>query len=536
MFDYNTELAIKELFLFQYVLADAVNAHDIFKLFCDIYCVGETERNEIIGLLDNKELNSIHTLNDYYREARLKQYFQNFRGGYVVDDERIEELVAIKGVVFEKANNDKLVCAYEKSCGRAYDELVSLAAEGVVSAKRLLGILQMTGICITQDVCAGLTHLRDVVDWLDTQSLVTAMHFDADNRQEYLDKLYTITQKTDYATIVEQLQIQYGIENCMASESAKMLEKAFVIGAVKREVCSSQHLRILRSNVLSDKDKRAVLLSGNKELVPAVCGLPLQLESAKIKMRYDVEEVLNRADENATIMSALENNHLRSRDFYRCLCVCANSEYIRNAYTDYLVAVFSASNVVHIDVSSLLPMDLDSTENNVFVRNCQEKNGNVYIIKLSGKIDERIVNLMRAFAPCSSRKSFAISHFGINIDLSAVLPIFICDEKNARLLDGYVSVVKVADVSDSEKELALDELLHKKQTAFSTGLISVEDSVKDMLLDLPVGKMGNVLDRALLSQSLGNGPICLSADIIGKFIGEKNSNGAYGFGGPHAKK
>ncbi len=54
MFDYNTELAVKELFLLQYVLADAVNAQDAFALLCNIYCVGENERNEIAVLLTTK--------------------------------------------------------------------------------------------------------------------------------------------------------------------------------------------------------------------------------------------------------------------------------------------------------------------------------------------------------------------------------------------------------------------------------------------------------------------------------------------------
>lgn len=31
---------------------------------------------------------------------------------------------------------------------------------------------------------------------------------------------------------------------------------------------------------------------------------------------------------------------------------------------------------------------------------------------------------------------FVISRFGITIDLSSVLPIFVCDGKNAQLLDG----------------------------------------------------------------------------------------------------
>ncbi len=536
MFDYNTELAIKEMFLFQYVFADSVNTQYAFGLFCDIYGVDESERNEIIGLLDNKRLNSIRTINDCYRHSRIRQYYEMFCGGYVIDDERVEELIAIKSAVFEKAQNDKLVCAYEKSCGRSYDELVRLAVSGIVAAKRVLGILQMEGLYITQDVCAGRDNLRDAADWLDTQSLVTAIYYNVCNRQKYLDKLYTITQKTDYAIIVEQLQIQYGIENLRISDPAKMLEKAFIIGTAKREVCSSQLLRILRSNVLSEKDKRTVLLSGNKELISAVCGLPLQLECTKIDIKKGVEAVLNRADESEAVMSVLENNLLRDRNFYRCLCIETNSEYARNAYSDYLVNMFPEDNVVQIDVSSLLPMDLDATENNVFIRSCQEKCNNVYIIKLSGKIDERIVNLIKAFALSSSRKAFAVSRFGITIDLSAILPIFVCDGKNAKLFDGCVSVVKSLDVTEGEKELALNDILQKKQMVFSTGIITVEDGAKGMLLNIQTNKIDSVLDQAIMSQRIDSGPICLTADLIGKYIGDQNVNGTYGFGGTHAKK
>ncbi|MDE5593461.1 MAG: hypothetical protein K2I75_05965 [Clostridiales bacterium] len=536
MFDYNTELALKELFLVQYVLGDAINAHDAFDFFCGVYCVDESDGKEIDALLDDKKLDNIHTVGDYYREVRLRQYFQNFRGGYVIEDERIEELISIKGATFEKAQNDKLACAYEKSCGRAYDELVRLAAEGTVSAKRILGILQTEGIYVTQDSRAGHENLRDAADWLDIQSLVTVIYYGEVDRREYLDKLYTVTQKTDYAVVVEQLQIRYGIENCMVSEHAKTLEKAFIIGVAKREICSAQRLRVLRSNVLSEKDKRAVLLSGNKDLIPAVCALPLQLDHRKIPMNKGVAAVLNRAEEMAAVTSVLENNDLRDRAFFRSLCICSNSEYVRDAYAEYIRNIFPDDNVVQIDVSSLLPIDLDATENNVFVRSCQEKCSNVYIIKLSGKIDERIVNLIKAFAPSGGRKAFAVSRLGIGIDLSAVLPVFICDGKNAQLLDGYVCVVKAADVTDDEKEVVLVDLLRKKQQAFSTGTITVDGAAKDILLDMPISRIDGVLDQAVLSRRVDDGPICLSADVIEKFVGDNKTYATYGFGGTHAKK
>ena len=487
-------------------------------------------------MLGDKKLQAIRTVNDYYRESRLKQYYRDFCGGYDVGDERIEELIAIKGTTFENAQKDKLLSASEKSCGRAYDELVKLSSEGVITAKRILGILQVEGIYITQDVCAGIEQLWDAADWLDIQSLVTVIFYCEADRQEYLNRLYTVTQKTDYAVIVEQLQIKYGIENCANSESAKMLKKAFIVGTAKREICSSQHLRIMRSNILSDKDKRAVMLSGNKELVPAVCGLPLSLECGKIEIADSVKAVLNRSDERHVIVRALSKNDLRNRDFFRCLCICSNSEYIREAYIDFMNTAFVGNNVVQIDVSSLLPIDLDATENSIFVRNCQEKKNNIYIIKLSGKIDEMIVGLIKTLAMNYGRKSVAISRLGISIDMSAVLPIFVCDNKNAQLLDGSVSIVRAADISNSEKCLAIEDILHKKQLAFSTGEVTVDDAAKDILLNMPINKIGAVLDQVILSQRIDSEPIRLSSETIKEYISDKVTTGIYGFGGNHAKK
>ena len=536
MFDYNTELAIKETFLFQYVLADAVDAQDIFALFCDIYCVRDNEREEIVGLLDDKRLNDVRTVNDYYRAMRLKEYYQNFVGGYDVYDERIEALIAIKGEVFEKAQKDKLLSAYEKSCGRSYDEIFRLAYEGVVSAKRILGILQVEGVYITQDVRVGLDNLRDCADWLDIQALVTSIYYCEAERQGYLNELYTVTQKTEYAAIVELLQIRYGIENCNVSESAKMLDKAFIIDNAKREVCSLQHLRILRSNTLSDKDKRTVLLSGNKELVPAVCGLPLRLECEKIDTIKEIKTVLSRNDELTAVMRSFDNNDLRNRVFYRSLCICSNSEYVRDAYVDWICGVFAESNIVQIDVASLLPIDFDATENNVFIRKCTEKEDNIYIIKITDKIDERIVRLVKLFATSYGRKAFALSRLGVSIDLSAVLPIFICDRKNAQLLDGSVNMIKAADICENEKSLVFEDLLNKKRTIFAVENITLEDDAKAILLNASINIISDVLDQAILSQRIGDGSIRLSAETVKEYIGDKKAAGTYGFGGSHAKK
>ena len=82
----------------------------------------------------------------------------------------------------------------------------------------------------------------------------------------------------------------------------------------------------------------------------------------------------------------------------------------------------------------------------------------------------------------------------------------------------------------------MDDLLGKKQQAFSTGAITVDDAAKSILLDMPVSKIDSILDRAVLSRRIDNGPVCLSADIIEKFIGDKKSGETFGFGGTHAKK
>lgn len=536
MFDYNAELAIKELFLFQYVLADAIDAHDMLDMLCNIYCVGENERNEIAGLLSDRRLNTIHTVNDFYRELRLKQYYEEFGGGYETDDERIDELIAIKGGIFETAQKSGLLCAYEKSSARAYDELSRLATEGTVMARRILGIMQMEGIYITRDVRVGLDNLRDVADWLDIQSLVTIIYYNEVDREEYLNKLFTVTQKSECAVIAEQLQIEYGLESYTLSETAKILEKAFVVGTAKRETCSAQQLRIIRSNTLTDHDKRTILLSNNKDLVPAVCGLPLRLDFERINIKGALRPVLNRTKEMSSVSCVLENNDLRNRDFFRGLCICSNSEYIRNTYADAISGAFVGDNVIQIDVLSLLPIDLDTTENNIFLRSCRENQNNIFVIKLYGKIDERIVNIVKSFMSNYGRKAFALPRFGISIDLSAVLPIFLCDKRNAQLLDDQVNCVYASEISENESPLLLDDLLLKKRAIFSTGEIKIDDSAKNILLNTGLEKISAILDQAILSHLTGGEDIVLSEEEIREYIKDKKSTTPYGFGGNHAKK
>ena len=530
MFDYNVELAIKEAFLFEYVLADAVNAQDLFGLLCDIYCVDEQSRNEISELLQAERLVNMHTFDDYCREMRIKQYYNNFCGGYVVENEKVEQLVAIKGAVFEQAQNSKLFSGYDKSSSVAYDELVKLAFEGLVCAKRLLGVMQTEGIYITQDTRSGFENLQAAADWSDIQALVTMIYYNDTDRKYYLDKLFTVTEKNDYADIVEQLQMQYGIDSCNESNAVKMLEKAFAMGVIKRDICSSQHLRVLRSNVLSDKDKRTVLLSGSKEIVPIVCGLPLNLRCENIDPVVQVNAILNRFGEHEIVTRAIRNNRLRDREFYRCPCISSNSEFIREKYSDFICEAFGADRVVQIDVGFLMPIDFEAIENNVFIRSCVENSVNVFAIKLCGKIDERIVNLVKSFATGSVRKAYAISRLGISIDLSSVLPIFICDKRNAQLLDGVVNTISPIDVTEAEKPLALEDILHKKQAAFGMDSISFEEEAKEILLGLPIDKVGNVLDRAIMQQCQ-DGALQLSTEIVRSCIEKKETRDAYGFGG-----
>lgn len=531
MFDYNVELAVKELFLFQYVLADAIAEQSVFELLCKIYCICDSDRDELAVLLADERLANIRTLTDYFREMRLNQYFDNFVCRCDSGNERLDELIAIKGAAFERAQKVKLVSGYEKSCGVAYDELVSLTFDGVVAAKRILGILQTEGIYITMDKRAGAENLRFAAAWSDIPALVALIYYDADNRQDYFDRLYTVTRKTDYAVIVEELQIQYGIDKCEESATAKLLEKAFAVGAVKRDVCSSRILRIFESNVLSDKDKRTIVLSGNNEHISAVCGLPLRLTCDKIPTSVTDTPVLNRVEEKNALMRALDNNGLRNRVYFRSPCVCTDSAYLRSAYSEIIEKTFNGCNVVQIDAGALFPFDFDATENNVFVRSCREGKNNVYIIRLNGKLDDRIVSAVRAFASSGGRKSFPITRLGIGIDLSAVLSILICDVRNAKLLDGVVSAVNIADISDSETEFVLKDVLRRKRVDFEMKKLTIDSAAKGILLGIPIDKIGDLLDVAILSTRSENGCCDLSAEKLRQCMSDLSAFRTYGFGG-----
>lgn len=536
MFGYNLEYALKDLSAMQYILADAVDYREAFDVLCDIYSVSTVERDEITEIFADESIVEICTVNDYYRMQRIKEYMKNCGGGYAVRDERVEELIAIKGTVIEQLQKLGLLTAYETSSSMAFDELLRKAVEGLVIAKRILGIMQMQGIFTTRDKNAALKNIRDAADWLNIPAILVYMYFNESSRAEYMDKLYTVTEKSDYTVLVDQFSIAFGIDTYGVSKNAKLLEKAFVAETAKRDVCSSQQLRVLRCNTLSEKDKRVALLSGNKELMSAVCALPLKLSCGKLQAETTLPPVLDRIGESKSIMRALGGSDLRNRDFFKPVCICSPSKYMRNSYADAVVACFPTANVVRIDVASLFPSDFDATENNVFVRSCREKGNNVYIIELADKIDERIVKLVKTFASVSGRRAFSIQRLSITIDLSSVLPIFICDKANAQLLSGAVATVEIAEIRDDERPILLKDLIAKKETQFGIGKITLDDGAIEILLHAPIDNIGDILSDAILARYDLEQYICLSAAEMRLHSQSKINNIGYGFGDHHVKK
>lgn len=535
MLDYKAEYAVKDLFAMQYVLADAIDYNETFSMLCGIYSVTIAERDELIGLLADENIVEIRTVQDYYRTQRIKEFIKPLGGRCVVEDERVEELTAVKGNIMEQLQKFGLLTSYETSYNIAFDELLRKATEGLVVAKHILGIMLMQGIFVTQDKDAALENIRDAADWGNIPTILAYMHFNEAARAEYMDRLYTVTDKSNCTALIESLQMLYGINNCRISQSAKLLEEAFIAGTAKRDVCSPQQLRILCGSALTDKDKGMIILSTNKELVSAAVGLPLNLRHGKIITAKTILPVFNRVTEAETIARRIDSSCLRGSDFLNPICLVSQSKFIRDAYINTIEKYFTGANVVRIAAAMLLPFNFDSTENNVFVRSCNERMNNIYIIELTGEIDERIIKLIRLFAAASHRRAFPISRMQISIDLSPILPIFICDRFNAKQFCGEVHKIEIADVTDNEKKMALKDLSNKMRSAFRINKLTFDDGAVEILLRVPIDTIEEILTDAVLAKCGAERNIRLSAEEMQLHSQSKIRTVGYGFGGRHAK-
>ena len=534
------EKFLNQFFLFMAPVKNATSKEQEKQVFFSLakaYLLDEESANELWEVTQSPAVSQIKEESDYLRYCRTQQYVKEILNMPSEEDELQAKVVAIKGSALSQATDSELIPDKEEVWGKIKTHLISRANEGCVSALTTLAIMQIHGVCVSKDENSGLKNLRKAERWNDVDGAMLYLYYCKKDRQECFDRIITSLEMRYETTLANAIKNAYPQEakEYKRNAIACLIEKAVSASVLDREEFCAPKARILYSKILSYQDKEVAIFSmDDKQRRSPICDLPLKLDSnyaIEIDQNAFDGMVIRRPKEQSLILREARNFDLRTTANYTPLCICADNSVLLQYYVGATSRLVKNANVVYIEVGDLAKKDVDATSNNVFVRKCDEDRANVYILSFRGEIAPDAMELALDFLRTPKRRAFGLTIPSVQLDLSCILPICVCDKFNEGILRKLCAVVDLASVSQEEKCSIIEEMLQRKARLYGIEQISIEKDVQSSVAKLSADNISKALDRAILANRDKADKLVLDEAMLGDIIDEFKTINKYGFGG-----
>lgn len=527
-----------ELFMSEYFLIKAVlgkyleDSEGLFRALGKIFLIPDGEIDKLYRLSENKTAKAITTNKEFMQHQRMQKYSQLI-GSKKTANAEWEETARIKGNAILIAQSHNLILDADASRNVVYTCLSSAATCGIVSAIRIMGILQCEGIFLGKNEKVGIKTLSKAASWNDSVSTLALLHYCKETREFNMARLRQEVSNTPFEELYKTASKEYGEADAEEIDEVKLLDKSFNSSVLKRETYDPKYARILNSSTLYIKDKEKAVFTLNKEQLCAISDLPLKL-SRESMLAVDASGVQNvpikREPEISIITRALKNCDLRGLSSYRPICLCCDSKYILNMYARAMKKKNPDTHFERIYVAELGEYDLEPTSNNIFVRSIDEDRDNRLLLFFYGDISEKKIEAVKSFLQSARRAKFHLNSPSVTLNLSAVLPICFCDEQNAKWLKPLCDEIQLSEVSDEEMPIAIKDIIASKQKLYGVGAIGFEGEVSDVFNGYDIDTAERLIDAAVRAHREHGAIITLSREILQSYAGDSDQP-TIGFGG-----
>ena len=532
MFNTQTELFFNTYFTFEGIAGKLVGSDEfLFNRLFDVFLLPSASRQELWGLVSQREVCDIETYIDFAQYCRIQKYSQLVEGEEPTDG-KLQDVITIKGGALRTIALLKINEFSEATESSVCKIITDTANKGLIPSLCALGFLQCEGLFVERDVKHGIENLDRAARWNSPEGILLALYYDEQHREKNVNRLFTAVDGTPYEDLIALAQRAYDLSKPKLLHENKLLRKAFGAGILKPEVYISQYSRFLFSDILLPKDKERTIYSVQKGMISETAELPLKLKYGDISFNGSAffQSPVRREEEQKKICAALANSDLRRYSTHRPLCICADSDYLVALYAKTVERGFAGTHVERIDVADLGDYDFDLSKNNVFVRSCEEKLGNVYFLFFRGDIPDRVFETAKNFLSSEKRAKFRLARPALELDLRAILPVCFCDRANARLLRNCCDVVPLSPVTDAEKVDIITGVLHEKEKLYGVSEVKLEPAVLKKLTGLSIDKAEAAIDRIVRLNRRKGETLTITSELLGDEL--KGFGGeVYGFGG-----
>ncbi len=532
MLKINEEKFLLDYFTYAAVVGKFCDKAELFDLMVQIHHIPQVRKAELYTLVTSSEVCDIATLGEYKLQCRLRKYAQ-LRGIDLAKDGATEDILKIKGRALYIVNECDLGNIANDTKASVYDKIVQKANAGKVTALRLYGVLQCRGLFLAQNSHNGVKNLTRAARWNSEEALLALLYFDATNADKYGSMLYTLTSDTPYGETALNILHEIGIGQPQKSAECVLLTKVFGRGHISPNVYIANYANLLYSPIVSFADKKRFLLSDNADALASCANLPLNF--SKNKLAYFPSAIahlpLSRVDEQNVILQNAVNGDICHLRTFKPLCLCSDSVYMRNYYAKAIEGLYKDANVVTLQVADMEAHDLEPTAHNVFVRSCADDKANVFLLFFVGEIGESQFKEACDFLQSAKRARMRLMQPDIQIDLSDVLPVCLCDKANAQAVSQYCNQVQIMLPDKRERTILINELIVEKKQQYGLNGLVLGQEIVDKLNSVSVDEAEYALDLAIAANRHGEKTLTLTSENSGKYMKKRDISRGFGYGG-----
>ncbi len=532
--NYRIELMLKSFFVIDIIFKNFLNAQErekIFNVLGEIFIIDNVD--ELYSIVNNDNIKNIKSYTDYCTFIRLLRYNEIDSSDIIIND-IFERIIKIKGNTFLYLISNKLIKEDNSRnfvYGYLYDYITDLLDSNNILAIFVLSVLEAEGIILDLNKESALEKINILVRWHSIEGLFSGLYYNSKDKVEYLSRLnnWKIYNKKEILITLENKYGKVKIANSNKEED-NILEDAFNRGIAKRNFYSAIIDDLICSKVINIKDKKRIITK-NSELPSEINLLPLRLTYNNIKCNFDnLKNDFYDTDFSTLnkVISKLKKIELRKNYKYRPICIVSKDHAILNYYERIITEIITEANIIHFEVNSLNEKFLEDNVNNVFIKNCDDSSFNLYFLNFTNDINNKILNSVKIFLNSSQRAKFNINHPSIYLDLSAILPICLCDYKNYKNLQQDCDLIYINDLTFNEKQSFILKNLEYKCKNYKIKNCEISDEILTKLIkNYSLDEIDEILDDIVFNNY--DTKLCISNDSIKDYDKKTNKKNIYGF-------
>lgn len=504
---------LTEPFLTQYFLLDAAcgsfmsdeTKQEMFYELARLFCLpADEELRELYTCSEQEHFRKIRDLDSYHRFCRTIEYAETV--GQPVEltycDRLIlsqkQEAMATYGNIFKKARS--------RTREMVYSTVQTKARKGDLDAMLLVSYMEYHGICVPADPEGAVKRLRLCARWNSLFGNLMGIAYDEGRRQEYYDILFSFLRSAGQKPMYEHILTSWGHGITPKRNAvARILEKAFGLGAIQRNIYDQVFARVAFSGIISVEDKEKLLLKRQSDALEALSGIPFDAEMEDT-VEFDdscIEQLpIYREKE---VDKLLQNIHVaKTCPAEACmpLLVVSSDAYISDMYIKLLRNGFRDSALVELDAGTLMEADFaGAIGTNIFLRSLSETKSarTVFMIKDCHELRPACTEELIKVLDVEYRKKYKLFQPAVNLDLSGLVFVLFASRRTADVqrLAECCDTVRTVRVRESEKHQVVEAMFRSRLQVFGSPAVTLEAEGVKLLSDIDSETMKKILDSAL---------------------------------------